>query len=454
MTLLDVSFPPKDMCLAPWTHTYLSPQSERRLCCASREPATNFTQYIDTASTTGAYKPSTLVEHWNSSHMKDVRVRMMAGETLPECAVCDKKLLNTSVYKDYFNSMFKQKRASVLAATDADGTHNGLPVSFDYRITNVCTFKCRMCGPMLSSAWEAEERKENPAFELNNPWAVEPNRSAIRTFQTGQAADELWAAAMEGRLEEIYWVGGEPLDWPLHWNLMKYLVDTDQAKNVFVRYNTNLNRISYKNNLHLVTLLKEFRGWQICASIDGIGVVGEYIRTGLKFDDWLENIAVIRNNQGNNGQYGHPTSNGELLFDLTLTLPGLVHIDGIIDLVRYHEVKLLTKVVFAFSPDIIMSPMALPRNLLDELIDDALGQIEYVVTHNPNVKPLIQSLVDTLENMKTRPTFAEEYPEDQVMLGLWQGKARMQELDERRGSIGMPIVLKKRPHIREWYDGI
>ena len=27
----------KTFCMAPWTHTYLSPQMERRLCCSSRE---------------------------------------------------------------------------------------------------------------------------------------------------------------------------------------------------------------------------------------------------------------------------------------------------------------------------------------------------------------------------------------------------------------------------------
>ena len=37
---------PEFLCMAPWTHTYISPQSERRLCCASREPAQNFKQYI------------------------------------------------------------------------------------------------------------------------------------------------------------------------------------------------------------------------------------------------------------------------------------------------------------------------------------------------------------------------------------------------------------------------
>ena len=51
---------PDTMCLAPWAHTYLSPQTERRMCCASREPAQNFRQYIDTESGTGKYIPVTL----------------------------------------------------------------------------------------------------------------------------------------------------------------------------------------------------------------------------------------------------------------------------------------------------------------------------------------------------------------------------------------------------------
>ena len=38
----------KTFCMAPWTHTYLSPQMERRLCCSSREDSQNFKQYIDT----------------------------------------------------------------------------------------------------------------------------------------------------------------------------------------------------------------------------------------------------------------------------------------------------------------------------------------------------------------------------------------------------------------------
>jgi len=37
----------KTFCMAPWSHTYISPQGERRLCCASREEHSFQKQYID-----------------------------------------------------------------------------------------------------------------------------------------------------------------------------------------------------------------------------------------------------------------------------------------------------------------------------------------------------------------------------------------------------------------------
>ena len=85
---------PENLCMAPWTHTYLSPQTERRLCCASREPAQNFKQYIDTADGTNEYNPSTLEEYWNGENIRRIRMQMLNNEVPPECVVCDKKLLN------------------------------------------------------------------------------------------------------------------------------------------------------------------------------------------------------------------------------------------------------------------------------------------------------------------------------------------------------------------------
>ena len=422
-------------CLAPWTHTYLSPQSERRMCCASREPAQNFTQYIDAGEASGPYQPQTLEEHWNNDHMRSVRRRMMAGETLPECEVCNYKLLNTSVYRDYFNHMFAGKREELLRATDIDGYHNGLPISFDYRIKNVCTFKCRMCGPMLSSAWEAEERKHNPMFEANNPWAVGENRRAIRKFQQEVAMPELWAAIKERRISEIYWVGGEPLDWPEHWGMMAYMVDNDIAKDVYVRYNTNLHKIEH-DGIKLYDLLKHFKDWQICASMDGLRQVAEYIRTGLDFDKWHDNFQKGR---------AAAISPRQMRMDLTLTLPGLTQVEQIASYAHSCQTKILTKVIFAFTPDIILSPLSLPRPLLEAVINDAL-QNHYVQNQ--------KDLNDVLSNLLTRPTFQEQWPNDYVY-ELWKGKARILELESRRKlSYTMRDILKKDQRILEWWDAI
>jgi len=130
----------KTFCMAPWTHTYLSPQTERRLCCASREPAQSFKQYIDTGNDANEYKPLTLKEHWNSDHMRSVRQRMMAGEELSECQVCDHKLLNTNVYRSYFNQLFKHKVDEAYDSTDETGATTMPTVSFDYRFNNLCNF--------------------------------------------------------------------------------------------------------------------------------------------------------------------------------------------------------------------------------------------------------------------------------------------------------------------------
>ena len=120
---------PEFLCMAPWTHTYLSPQSERRLCCASREPAQNFKQYIDTNDGTGEYKPMTLDEWWNSEHVRTIRKTMMNGDIPDACQVCNHKLLNTDVYRGYFWHMFNQHYDSIWETTYETGHTTMQPTS-------------------------------------------------------------------------------------------------------------------------------------------------------------------------------------------------------------------------------------------------------------------------------------------------------------------------------------
>jgi len=363
-------------CVAPWTHTFVSPQGERRLCCASREEPSFQKQYIDAgADNDSDFSPQTLDEHWNSDYMKDIRQRMLNGERLSTCEVCNGQILNLHTYKDYFNkTLFPNKIEEILENTDEDGYTTLKPISYDYRISNLCNFKCRMCGEQLSSAWET-------------------------------------------RIEEIYWVGGEPLMWERHWTVMNQLVETGNSKDVVIRYNTNLSRITYKD-YNLYDMLPYFKRINLCASIDGVSEVGEYIRTGLDWKSWLENF---KQGMFLIDKFGDDA----LVFDVTLTTPGFFDLKNLFDTVTELDVKSYLKITFAFDPSVVMSPMCLPRNILDDKIYELLEYMEPRQTRKNKV------YIDTLQDMLKRPTFEEQWPE-QVNEGLQRGKHNIEFLESIR----------------------
>jgi hypothetical protein len=421
--------------MAPWTHTYLSPQTERRMCCASREPAQSFEQYIDTAAGTGRYQPVTLEQHWNSQHMRSVRLRMLAGETLPECDVCNSKLLNTAVYRTYFNQLFEHKWPEVRAQTDATGATTMRPVSWDYRFSNLCNFKCRTCGDMLSSSWESEQRANN-MLDLTNPkngWMRPAVREQITRFQDTQIEAEFSEAVEEHRVEEVYWVGGEPLMYEQHWRYMRRIIELGDGKNVYARYNTNLSRVDYRGVNLYRDILAHLRDWQICASLDGTGATGEYIRSGLDYGLWRDNFAL---------GLDISTNRRQMRIDFTLTLPGLFEVHNMQQLAQELGVDILAKVIFSFTPDIILSPLALPRRILDRKITELTGQLP------------AGALKDVLLQLKSRPTFAEQWPEE-WQAGLIRGKQRVLQLESiRTQPTTLLEILAQDPEIKEWYESI
>ena len=427
---------PNTLCLAPWTHTYVSPQTERRMCCASREPAQSFEQYIDTAAGTGQYQPVTLEAHWNSEHMKSVRVRMMRNETLPECAVCNEQLLNTDVYRSYFNRMFGHLRDTVLAATDESGYTTALPVSWDYRFSNLCNFKCRTCGDMLSSAWESEQRT-HAMIDWTNPkngWMRPDVREQISAFQDTQIEAEFALAVEQHRVEEVYWVGGEPLMYAQHWRYMQRIIELGDGPRVYARYNTNLSRVDYRGVNLYRDILAHVRDWQICASLDGTGRTGEYIRTGLDYAAWLENFE-----QG----LEYAQHRRQMRIDFTLTLPGLFEVERIQALADQLGVDILAKVIFSFSPDIILSPLALPRDLLDPTVDRLTSTLP------------AGALKDVLLQLKRRPTFSEQWGHGEAAAQLAVGKQRVQRLEHIRGdTYTLADILAEDTEIKAWYDSI
>jgi hypothetical protein len=127
--------------------------------------------------------------------------------------------------------------------------------------------------------------------------------------------------------------------------------------------------------------------------------------------------------------------------DFTLTLPGMTQVDAMNALAEELGVQMLAKVIFSFGPDIIMSPLALPRSILDPWIDELAGRYA-------------GAMRDVLLQLKTRPTFAEQWP-DTYRAGLANGKARVLKLENiRTQSITRTEILAQRPAVLEWWNQI
>jgi hypothetical protein len=284
---------------------------------------------------------------------------------------------------------------------------------------------------MLSSAWETEQKQHNMVnwHDPKNNWMRNDIRRAIQSFQQDQVETEFSTAVEQHLVEEVYWVGGEPLMYEQHWRYMKRIIELGDGEKLYARYNTNLSRVDYRGCNLYSDILSFVRDWQICASLDGTGPTGEYIRTGLSYSLFLDNFR-----QG----LKIATNPRQMRLDFTLTLPGMTEVDAMNSLASELGVEILAKVIFSFSPDIIMSPLALPRRLLDPWVDELAGRSA-------------GAMRDVLLQLKTRPTFAEQWP-DQYEAGLAKGKARVLQLEQiRTQSVTMTDILGSRPEVLEWW---
>lgn len=438
----------KVFCTAPWTHTYISPQSERRMCCASREDHMMQKQYIDASNdestgmfrpvgTMADYKPVTLKEHWNSDYMKGIRKKLMAGEEISQCNVCNDSVLSQSTYRQWFTGyLFENKIQECFDSTDEDGHTTMPPISFDYRVSNLCNFKCRMCGEPLSSSWETEKRKHNHWSPEQQPFMVPENKKVIEKFQKEVVEEEFWEAICSGVVEELYWVGGEPLMYDIHWRAMDRLAEDDTLKLVHLRYNSNLSRVRFGKH-YLYDWLPQAKDWTMCASIDGIGEIGEFIRTGLDWEQWDKNFR-----EG----VALPGGNDKMLMDLTLTGPGMFGIKDLFDYALELDVKIETKRMFAFHDDIVMSPMAWPRHILDRIIHENLDYIR------PRATQKQETLIRELENMLNVPTFQEQWP-DTAEDHFFNGRQWQKTIADMRPNEALTIeqIYSKDLELFDWW---
>ncbi len=333
----------KSFCLAPWIHSYISPQGLRQICCVA-EHNFGINQSLESI--------------WNSDEMKDIRTKMMNGEILSACNRCNDKSINPHPYRDYFNKQYDWYTNDILLNTKEDGTFNGLPKTFDYR-TNVCNFKCKMCSEEFSSQIQGE--KINNGLDLQfNILNSEEREQSLEIINNEFSNDEILKNVLE-----IYWAGGEPMYWKTHWETLDRLIQKGYAKNVKLRYHSNLSTIEYKGNI-LTDYFKHFKDVQFFCSLDGTNLIGEWVRTNLDWDKWKNNFTKLV-------EFRNENTHIEIKLAITVTTATLFDFENLYELCTEFNVEPEFQTCYSTNATNLLSPKAFPKRLIEPIINNFLN---------------------------------------------------------------------------------
>ncbi len=320
-------------CTAPWLHSFLVPSGSYRICCHSSYPH----DHDDTDFET----------FWNGERIRRVRKQILSGEIPKECSRCASSQFSLETHSHYFATEYKDLIPQIQSSTSSDGHTTMMPIDFDYRLSNICNLKCRMCSELYSSSL-AEESKSGIYSEMSDK-------------QSEDAKNKMMTALLEGRTRRVYWGGGEPLLSSFHWKYMDAAIQNNFAKEITCFYNSNLSTLTYKEKHLYSDVLKHFKSVWIGCSMDAYGNHAEYLRTGINWENWKKNILDLRNLVAQNKDH-------HLTIEATVTLPGLFSLGKLINFAVENKILINLNLVDDGTSLKLLSPLALPKELLHPLL--------------------------------------------------------------------------------------
>jgi radical SAM protein with 4Fe4S-binding SPASM domain len=261
---------PESICLMPWIHLYVDTNGNAKACC-------------NASITYGNVNKESIESIWNGDSIKKFRKNLLEGHKDKRCASCFKReAVNKSSIRTETLAKYKSY-LEWLPGTSSDGTcKQSKPVYLDIRYSNVCNLKCRTCWHGASSSWFNDAKLLKTNFgDKALIQATPKNEKLIKDLFT-----------FDTELAEVYFAGGEPLRMEEHYFFLDSLLNKNQTE-LHLRYNTNLSTLTLKGKRAL-DYWKKFKKITLAVSIDAIGEKAAYIRSGLKWNQFLENIKLIK----------------------------------------------------------------------------------------------------------------------------------------------------------------
>ena len=234
----------------------------------------------------------------NTPTTKEVRQQMLDGLKPAEDNYCY-DIEKTGNYSDrqYLAVQFIKEDPNIIAKTAAyEPDEQIYPKYLTVSFTNRCQMSCIYCGAGKSSTWkkEIDEYGPYPLLVKENKDKYMPRDDIMRP-EDNPYVDKFWKWLPDAypHLQTIRLTGGEPLLDENTFKLLQYV--KDNPKELSFEISTNL-MVTDRRVSNYINLVKGLPGQKCYVSVDTWGEQAEWIRTGLKIEQFEHNLHRVLGN--------------------------------------------------------------------------------------------------------------------------------------------------------------
>jgi len=383
----------------------------------------------------------------NSSQKKQDRAQMIAGDRPPGCEYCWKiedmgrDAVSDRVYKSKIYPIEALDEAFDTPA-DRDVNLRTLEIAFD----RTCQFACSYCNPAFSSTW-VNDIKRHGAYEGlvsdgRNHFTHTHDSAQLYTFnQTNPYVDAFfawWETDLHRTLQELRITGGEPLMSGYTWKLIEWFKQNQGKSTTKLAINSNLG-FDQEKLTEFIEAVKPLPHVELYTSMEATGIQAEYIRDGLDYDQWRNNVNALVESGAVKAVHVMCTINALCLDSL------VAHLDTMLELKQLYGRDAVNFTLNILRFPSFQSPLVLPDHLRTryrlELEQWLFKNQRNPLLHEHEINHT-QRLIDYLDVVKTPHSDTFERP------ALLNDFVKFyQQYDQRRGKNFAAAF----PNLTEWY---
>jgi len=283
-------------CLAKWTQVTMHLQMGHTHSC--HHPSTHPIPIREIKK-----DPSAL---HNTKFKKLKRKEMLEGKRPAECDYCWNVEDSSKQFSDrVFKSTEPWSSPHFEEIKNLGWEKNFNPRYVEVAFSNACNFKCSYCGPSFSSKWveEIEEFGGYPTQDnFNNlEYLKQEGKLPIPLKEHNPYVEAFWKwwPDLYRDLHTFRITGGEPLLSKDTWGVLEYIINEKNPNtNLSLAINSNLgvpDKLIDKfiEKINKITQEEKVKEFIVFTSADTVGAQAEYIRNGLVYNQWYDNVNKI-----------------------------------------------------------------------------------------------------------------------------------------------------------------